>query len=77
MALRLEVGMSKRHYITLQTHCPLYSRSHNCPFYQEPQTHAACHPLHRKASRATADEQDSISLCAITTTVTSSILNTG
>lgn len=77
MALRLEAGMSKWHHITLQTLCPLCSPSQNYPFYQEQQTQAARYSLRSKASRAITDEQDSISLCADITTVTSSILSTG
>lgn len=37
--------MSKWHCTAMQTHCPVCSPRHKCPFYQKPQTDAACYPL--------------------------------
>lgn len=42
--------MSKWRCTALQTHCPLCSLRHKCPFYQEPQTDAACYPSQSQQS---------------------------
>lgn len=69
MALGLEVKRLKWHRITLLTCCPLCCWRYNHPFYQEQQPHAACYPLHHTIT----DGQDSISLRAVTVTVTNPI----